>query len=123
MINVAQAQIKELFKPAPLLPKTKSWIKRVISIPKTPFMKIMTKKDFAKITQTDEWFIPDNFYLSFSIYCDVDVPVLKNNFKARISKIDPDMIEVSVYLNKSSFDDDSFFTLQIECEILCREVL
>jgi len=105
---------------------TNSWTKRVIKIPKTPFMKLMTKKDFQTVSNTSEGFIrqlTDEFYLSFTYYCEVDVAIFENNLKARIVSVEPDMITVAVYMNKVGFTDESFFTLQVDVEILCREML
>jgi len=107
------------------LQNTKLWTKRRIQIPKTPFMKIMTKEDYRKMTQKTSWDspIPDDFYISVTFYGEVDTSLFANNFKVVVADVSPDMIEVDVFMNKVGFREEDFFTLQIGVEILCKEVL
>jgi len=100
-----------------------SWERRVIKIPKTPFIRIMSKSDVNKITGWNMDRFTDDYYLSYTFYSDYEVAIFQNNIKAEIVREDPDMIEVAVYFSTIGFDQDDFFTLQVGVEILCKEVL
>jgi len=100
-----------------------TWEKRTIILEKTPFIKPMTVGDYAEITGYPEATISEDFWINFTFYSEYDVALFQNNFRAEVTRIDPDEIEITCWLSQIGFRKDDFLTLQLGVQLLCKEVL